>query len=625
MAYPQGLETRNVTFGKAVVLESGQQLDMRVTIKASRSLVHRPTGSPLITTSSLFISAYDGDGSIMLPVCDSQEMGTGNGMSLVLGPGEVTHTYTATIEYLDPTDHRKTVSTTTRKDFVVLSSSPSPVDLDDLMTPDAVPASGTPTFLAHIAETADRAEASAVSATTAHTGAAASAASAAASAELAETVVVEGASAVLTAELQDEESLFGSAFRTVLADELDDSGLVLESSLEAQYGPVWLPPPSGGDDTAAFQAALLEAQSSSGTVRLHPGTYKVAGLVTTQSFVQPSIVGSGADQTIVEVSGTNAAIRLTGGSGTVTRAIVSDLTVRSAGGAGIGIELRDCGGVSIERVKFRDLAVGLLFHNYQAGAFTEFNVAKDCFFSTSVKMAGEYRRGAGNDSFHGSGFRDCFIEQPANATGPSIKVGPGCRVYNAPWDVSFFCYTPTQPLIQSLGLPPTTTGTIRVEGAGLLIGSNSTAEILHTGSTHSLSASFDFGRDFYLCSQVQANVNGTWTYSYEQQTTDVAGAAGTPVPIADLMDGSYLVSVHLDGANYVYDYLLHVWRNRFNDGGTVTVLANPSSNNTAAWGPPTFTVSGYQLRVAGNYPANAVKVFTHIKSMGTRRGDLFQT
>lgn len=170
--YPAGLQTRNVTFGTAVVLESGQQLDMRVTIRASRTLVYRPTGTPLVSVTTAFISASEGAGSIMLPVCDSPDMGTGNGMALVLAPGNVTHTYSASIEYLDPTDpaRRKVIGTATRDNFTVLSTSPNPVDLDDLITPGAVPASGTPTFLVDIQEAAARAEAAAEAAEDAAAG-----------------------------------------------------------------------------------------------------------------------------------------------------------------------------------------------------------------------------------------------------------------------------------------------------------------------------------------------------------------------------------------------------------------------------------------------------------------------
>lgn len=136
MAYPVGLSTKDVSFGSAAVIESGSPVGMQVTIKASRNLLYRPTGSPLLTRSTQFVSAEDGNGTISLPVCDSPNMGTGNGASIVLGPGEVTHTYTATIRYFIGGE---TLGSITRGPFVLLSSSPPVSDIDDLLIGDAAP------------------------------------------------------------------------------------------------------------------------------------------------------------------------------------------------------------------------------------------------------------------------------------------------------------------------------------------------------------------------------------------------------------------------------------------------------------------------------------------------------
>lgn len=143
MAYPVGLPTKMVSFGSAVVMESGTPLDMTVTIKASRNLVHRPTGTPLVTAQTVFVSS-GGSGTLELPVCDSPDMGLGNGVAIVVGAGQVTHTYTATIRYLNGTT---AVGTVTVGPFALLTSMASPVDLDDVLTTSAVPGEAIPTFL----------------------------------------------------------------------------------------------------------------------------------------------------------------------------------------------------------------------------------------------------------------------------------------------------------------------------------------------------------------------------------------------------------------------------------------------------------------------------------------------
>ena len=141
MAYPEGLPTKTVSFGQAVVLESGMPLAMRVTIKASRTLIYRPTGSPLVSTTTLFTSTEDGSRTLQLPITDSPDMGTGNGQSIVLGPNEVTHTYTAVIDYLTSDGSRPVagIPTVNVGPFSLPSSTPGVVDLDDLLSSGNVP------------------------------------------------------------------------------------------------------------------------------------------------------------------------------------------------------------------------------------------------------------------------------------------------------------------------------------------------------------------------------------------------------------------------------------------------------------------------------------------------------
>lgn len=142
MAYPVGLPVRGVSFGSAVVLESGTALDMSVTIKASRSLVHRPTGSPLVTAQTAFLSSGDGYGVLELPICNSPDMALGStGAPITLTTGQVTHTYTATIRYLTP--EGTTVGTVTKGPFTLLAASPSVSDLDTLLV-GSTPAEGVP-------------------------------------------------------------------------------------------------------------------------------------------------------------------------------------------------------------------------------------------------------------------------------------------------------------------------------------------------------------------------------------------------------------------------------------------------------------------------------------------------
>ncbi len=148
MAYPESLPVRSVSFGQAVALEGGSPIAMRVTIKASRTLVHRPSGTPLVSVQTVFRTADTGDRTVPLPVTDSDEMGLGNGQPIVLETGEVTHLYTATIEYLDPETLKNLSGVPSRVvgPFALPSSSAAVVDLDDLQTA-SVPTQGIPSNL----------------------------------------------------------------------------------------------------------------------------------------------------------------------------------------------------------------------------------------------------------------------------------------------------------------------------------------------------------------------------------------------------------------------------------------------------------------------------------------------
>lgn len=144
MPYPDGLETRQVSFGRAVVIESGATLGMRVSVKASRTLVHRPSGQPLLNIETVFVTdEASGNGTLELPVCDSPDMGLGNGTSIDVSDGKVTHTYSARIQYIDLATGApiKGVERVVPQ-FAILSTDEGVLDLDDLIYPTGTPGSG---------------------------------------------------------------------------------------------------------------------------------------------------------------------------------------------------------------------------------------------------------------------------------------------------------------------------------------------------------------------------------------------------------------------------------------------------------------------------------------------------
>ena len=212
--------------------------------------------------------------------------------------------------------------------------------------------------------------------------------------------------------------------------ELTSTGRLSEDQLNDDYA-VMGPVPSGGDDTAAFLAAMLEAQSTSGILRLHPGTYNLTNLATAQSFQQPLIYGAGVDRTTLNFTAGGVGIRYKGGSAGFSGGGIQDLTMTGAGAT--ALEIQGACSVRVSRVRFHTLACGVLFHNATSGEFSEQNVMIACSFEASCTLWAEYRVTSGNDSFHGSGFEDCMFNAGAS-TSAKIKIGAGVLLYNAPFD-----------------------------------------------------------------------------------------------------------------------------------------------------------------------------------------------
>jgi hypothetical protein len=99
MAFPAGVKTRNVSFGSAVFMETGELIEMRVTIKASRSLLWLSTGTPVVNLGANFIATDSLEKVFPLPVTDQTGWGDGIGGAISVANGAQTHTYTATVEY----------------------------------------------------------------------------------------------------------------------------------------------------------------------------------------------------------------------------------------------------------------------------------------------------------------------------------------------------------------------------------------------------------------------------------------------------------------------------------------------------------------------------------------------
>lgn len=379
---------------------------------------------------------------------------------------------------------------------------------------------------------------------------------------------------------------------------------------------VTAPAPSGGDDTAALQALLEEAQLSGyGTLQLKSGTYHVSGLASKGSFIQPRILGNGMSQTKIIVTGAgHTGVKFVGGSGRASGAVVQDLTLEVGPGA-TGLEFNGVVGARALRLNFTGQGRALAFSNTKAGDYTEDCVIRDSYFSEFLRTHVEYYRTGGNDSFNGSGFQNCAFNQLATDSAPKIRINAGTKVYNAPFDGSFSLRSSAPfALVEKGALPVHSFGAIRTEGHGnvghVLVRNLSSTEWFHAGTVNSLTDDTALSTKegpFRLVHRVQSNRNGTVTALTLPYEETYAAKRGTTTAVHLGQASSSLVSLTLIGSQYEVNYLLHVWRNRTNNAGTVSIIAKPRFFDGARHGRPTFAVRGSHLLVTNSrFPSRGV-------------------
>lgn len=103
MPFPEGIPTRQVSIGKAFILEEGTPLRLRVTVAASRSLVRDVSGDRFEARGVSQVVNAGQPVLLELPVTDApgwRDAATQNLIDVETVPDSFTHTYTARVEVL---------------------------------------------------------------------------------------------------------------------------------------------------------------------------------------------------------------------------------------------------------------------------------------------------------------------------------------------------------------------------------------------------------------------------------------------------------------------------------------------------------------------------------------------
>ncbi len=187
-------------------------------------------------------------------------------------------------------------------------------------------------------------------------------------------------------------------------------------------------------------------------------------------------------------------INIRGGSGRANLRKIEGISFEGFADRSINlVELNGACFVYGYRCSFEDYASAVLFHNESSGSFTEGCIMHDSFFKNG-NIPCEYRRGSGNDSFHGSGLVNCWVNQATS--NPAIKVGDGCYPYNAPLEIITFANDGTGAVINCTGnsdtRPPVFKGFISHEGTMPVL-SDGDRDVILVGGYSGL-GTVDFGR-----------------------------------------------------------------------------------------------------------------------------------
>lgn len=372
------------------------------------------------------------------------------------------------------------------------------------------------------------------------------------------------------------------------------------------------------DDTASVQACINYAQPLQLGIELPAGISKITSTLTAPTAALGlNMSGQGYRKTQFNYSAIGSGLQaliIRGGSGTLCGADING--VGFIGNANsIAVEIRGTCGQFLTNCEFGVNNIGVLFHNFASGDFTEHNKVSGCNFTIDCKTVMYYKVSAGAASFHGSGLiNKCTINTPLAATQSSIIVEATAFPYNCPIDAHFWVNS-TITVIQSLNgggtYRPYFTGAMTFEifsGIATIASAPTTTDVPFVGTIASVSNSIRYGA-LFTCDAIFNNTIGsrqTIGAKYNVSVALTTGAntiSGSPYNITE---GSILYAVRIVGPNYDYRYWVGTYKQQ--TGGLAPIVATFSTFNSAGWGAPTFSMDASNNLIITNasYPASGV-------------------
>lgn len=277
--------------------------------------------------------------------------------------------------------------------------------------------------------------------------------------------------------------------------------------------------PDGKYDNTNDHIKLINFADNNGIDILYgSGVYYHSGVVEKKaSFSCPNLIGCGGRHTdkgtILKFSN-DSYMKIKGGSGILCLSSISGIHYYGGGANNGVLVIADQCGLSLDKCTFSNCHVGVRMINESKNGFAEFNILDKCVFSASCSTGISYERLQGNESFHGTGLRECiFQQQNKDDNSPHILIGENCMVYNSPMSIHVFRGASTSPIVQHNGLLRSNFyGIITVEKLPKNIIDLVSGGMLYiVGSVVCLSENLST-TNVIFCSRFQANSDGSVNY-----------------------------------------------------------------------------------------------------------------
>jgi len=404
---------------------------------------------------------------------------------------------------------------------------------------------------------------------------------------------------------------------SVFVSDYDSLKVALTGSLAGQYD--WYP---------AIQKAFDDAKALNAREVVFPDNQNLYVSDTPRYYsagAKPTFRGQGHGVTILKGINNKPLMKVAGGSGSMSGMVISGIGFSAIDGAD-NLEIAGTCEGDIYNCRFYNGKNGIVFHNENAGEFTEYIVAKRCTFDSACQTAVLYKKTSGNESFHGTGLREARINQSDTETLPKIQINDGCFPYNAPLDLQVWTRCGTAIIKNSNTTRHASFhGDMTIECFGGaytagIVDTTTTKGVFYAGHVLTLGNQFQFGKRFVLVERAQYNSDGSithWRKPYALEGTLTTG--DNTIDVSNDNNVTTMLNVLVYGTNYECSYLVSMYKNRTDNNGVLTKLATQREFNGAGYGAPTLTYTNGSLVISNaNFPATGLTYVITVQPLGGR-------